>query len=566
MATSTEDLLRELAPQVLGVLMRRYGGLDTCEDAVQEALLDAATQWPTSGTPDNPRGWLLTVATRRLTDMLRGESARRRREDAVYLATPPALADAGADARIADMDGPGDHDDTLTLLFLCCHPSLSPSSQVALTLRAVGGLTTAEIARAFGVPEATMAQRISRAKQQIRVAGARFTPPDAADLGQRIRAVQQVLYLVFNEGYTASAGRELQRTDLTAEGIRLARMLRGLLPGDAETAGLLALMLLTDARRAARTTPDGALVPLTEQDRRRWDQRLITEGAALVEQTLATSRALGPYQLQAAIAAAHDEAESVADTDWAEILALYDLLAKVSPGPMVELGRAVAIAMVHGPDAGLAATGELAGPLGKHHRFHAVRGHLHEMAGDRAAAATDYRTAAVLATNIPERRYLERKLATLTGLPGQGAALGRAARGTPEVSPQRAGGAVAGESGQVDADRRALGGRAEAAVRVQVGRAVARVGGVHLDRRPGQLLRVHRGDHVQRGLRRRVRDGRRHLPGRAGAVAHERDRPDFRRDVHDPGPVSAAQQRQHGVGDRDHAEHVRLKHLAHRVQ
>ena len=410
--TSTEDLLRELAPQVLGVLMRRYGGLDICEDAVQEALLDAATQWPASGTPDNPRGWLLTVATRRLTDMLRGESARRRREEAVYLATPPAaLADAGAGTSTADADGQGDRDDTLTLLFLCCHPSLSPSSQVALTLRAVGGLTTAEIARAFGVPEATMAQRISRAKQQIRVAGARFTPPDAADRDQRIRAVQQVLYLIFNEGYTASAGRQLQRADLTDEGLRLARLLRGLLPGDAETAGLLALMLLTDARRAARATPDGALVPLTEQGRSRWDRGLIAEGTALLEQTLATSRALGPYQLEAAIAAVHDEADSVADTDWAEILALYELLAKVSPGPMVALGRAVAIAMVHGPAAGLAATGELAGPLGKHHRYHAVRGHLHEMAGDAATAAEDYRTAAGYATNIPERRYLEGKAA-----------------------------------------------------------------------------------------------------------------------------------------------------------
>jgi RNA polymerase sigma factor (sigma-70 family) len=414
MATSTEDLLRELAPQVLGVLMRRYGGLDTCEDAVQEALLDAATQWPASGTPDNPRGWLLTVATRRLTDMLRGESARRRREDAVYLATPPAaLAEPGSGAPGAPGGQPPDHDDTLTLLFLCCHPSLSPSSQVALTLRAVGGLTTAEIARAFGVPEATMAQRISRAKQQIRAAGARFTPPDAADRDQRIRAVQQVLYLIFNEGYTASAGQQLQRTDLTAEGLRLARMLRGLLPGDAETAGLLALMLLTDARRAARATPDGALVPLTEQDRRRWDRRLIAEGTALLEQTLATTRALGPYQLQAAIAAVHDEADSVADTNWAEILALYELLYKVSPGPMVALGRAVAIAMVHGPAAGLDATGELAGPLGKHHRYHAVRGHLHEMSGDITTAAEDYRTAARYATNIPERRYLERRLAGL---------------------------------------------------------------------------------------------------------------------------------------------------------
>jgi len=411
MATSTEDLLRELAPQVLGVLMRRYGGLDTCEDAVQEALHDAATQWPASGTPDNPRGWLLTVATRRLTDMLRGESARRRREDAVYLATPrAALAEAGSGS---PGGAPPDNDDTLTLLFLCCHPSLSPSSQVALTLRAVGGLTTAEIARAFGVPEATMAQRISRAKQQIRAAGARFTPPDAADRDQRIRAVQQVLYLIFNEGYTASAGQQLQRTDLTAEGLRLARMLHGLLPGDADTAGLLALMLLTDARRAARATPDGALVPLTEQDRRRWDRRLIAEGTALLEQTLATTRALGPYQLQAAIAAVHDEADSVADTNWAEILALYELLYKVSPGPMVALGRAVAIAMVHGPAAGLDATGELAGPLGRHHRYHAVRGHLHEMSGDITTAAGDYRTAARYATNIPERRYLERRLAGL---------------------------------------------------------------------------------------------------------------------------------------------------------
>jgi RNA polymerase sigma factor (sigma-70 family) len=413
-ATSTEDLLRELAPQVLGVLMRRYGGLDTCEDAVQEALLDAATQWPGAGTPGNPRGWLLTVATRRLTDMLRGESARRRREDAVYLATPPAvLVGAGADARIADPDGPPDHDDTLTLLFLCCHPALSPSSQVALTLRAVGGLTTAEIARAFGVPEATMAQRISRAKQQIRAAGARFTAPGAADRDQRLRAVQQVLYLVFNEGYTASAGQRLQRTDLTVEGVRLARLLVRLVPADAETAGLLALMLLTDARRAARVTPDGALVPLTEQDRGRWDRRLIAEGTALVEQTLATSRALGPYQLQAAIAAVHDEAASVDDTDWAEILALYELLARVSPGPMVALGKAVATAMVHGPDAGLAAVSDLAETLAANHRFYSVRGHLHVMAGDPREAAADFQAAARYATNIPERRYLERKAAEL---------------------------------------------------------------------------------------------------------------------------------------------------------
>jgi RNA polymerase sigma factor (sigma-70 family) len=407
-----EDLLRELAPQVLGALMRRFDGLDLCEDAVQEALIDAATQWPASGTPDNPRGWLVTVATRRLTDMLRSDSARRRREEAVYLATPPAVLAAG-DAAATGAAQPRDHDDTLTLLFLCCHPAVSPSSQVALTLRAVGGLRTAEIARAFGVPEATMAQRISRAKQQIRAAGGRFIPPNAADRDQRLRAVQQVLYLIFNEGYAASAGQELQRADLTAEGIRLARMLRRLLPDDAETACLLALMLLTDARRAARTTRGGAIVPLAEQDRGRWDRRLIAEGTALVEQTLAASTALGPYQIQAAIAAAHDEAASVEDTDWAEVLALYQLLDKVSPGPMVSLGRAVAIAMVVGPEAGLAATAELAGALGRHHRFHAVRGHLHEMAGDLAEAAGDYRTAAKYATNIPEKRYLEHKLAAL---------------------------------------------------------------------------------------------------------------------------------------------------------
>src|SRR5215472_14331789 len=291
--------------------MRRYGGLDSCEDAV--------TQWPVSGLPDNPRGWLLTVATRRLVDMLRSESARRRREDAVFLATPPA-ADAGADARLTGASGPPDHDE-------------------ALTLRAVGGLTTAEIARAFGVPEATMAQRISRAKQQIRAAGARFTLPDPADRDQRLRAVQQVLYLVFNEGYTASAGQELQRTDLTAEGIRLARLLHRLLPEDAETSALLALMLLTDARRAARATSDGALIPLTEQDRGRWDQRLIAEGTDLVEKTLSTTRALGPYQIQAAIAAVHDEAASVSDTDWAEILALYELLERISPARWCRWGR-----------------------------------------------------------------------------------------------------------------------------------------------------------------------------------------------------------------------------------
>jgi len=413
---STEDLLRELAPQVLGVLMRRYAGLDSCEDAVQEALLDGATQWPAAGLPDNPRAWLLTVATRRLADILRSESARRQREDAVFLATPPAVL-AGADAWLADTGAASarDSDDTLTLLFLCCHPALTASSQVALTLRAVGGLSTAEIARAFVVPEATMAQRISRAKQQVRAAGARFAPPEAADFEQRLRVVQQVLYLIFNEGYVASAGEALQRADLAAEGIRLTRLLRRLLPDDAETAGLLALMLLTDARRAARVTLDGALVPLVEQDRARWDQSLTAEGAALIARTLATTSALGPYQLQAAIAAVHGEAASVTDTDWAEILALYELLGQVSPGPLVSLGKAVAIAMVHGPAAGLAATDELAGILARHHRLHAVRGHLLEMSGDAASAADAYRVAARYATNAAEKRYLDRQSRRVRG-------------------------------------------------------------------------------------------------------------------------------------------------------
>jgi RNA polymerase sigma factor (sigma-70 family) len=410
---SVEDLLREFAPQVLGVLMRRHDGLDACEDAVQEALLDAATQWKAAASlPENPRGWLLTVASRRLVDIARSDAARRRREDSVYLATPSAAL-VGPPAVTGQ-------DDTLTLLFMCCHPALSPSSQVALTLRAVGGLTTAEIARAFGVGEPTMAQRISRAKQQVRAAGARFTMPPAADRPQRLVVVQQVLYLVFNEGYAASAGASLQRADLTAEAIRLARVLHRLLPDDAETSGLLALMLLTEARRAARVAGDGSLVPLLGQDRGLWDGPLIAEGAALIASALRSSRALGPYQIQAAIAAVHDEAPSVTDTDWAEVLALWDLLGTVTPGPMTTLGRAVAVAMVHGPEAGLAVVQSVAGSLARSHRMHAVRGHLLEMAGDTAAAVDDFRAAARYATNIPERRYLERKATLLSGaLPAQ---------------------------------------------------------------------------------------------------------------------------------------------------
>ncbi len=405
-----EDLLRELAPQVLGALVRRYGNFDASEDAVQEALLAAATQWPHEGVPDNPRGWLITVASRRLTDQLRSDGARRRREDTTFAMLP-------ADARYSaatDQDRHGDRDDRLTLLFLCCHPELSPPSQIALTLRAVGGLTTAEVARAFLVPEATMAQRISRAKQRIKVAGATFDVPPEPERGDRLRVVLHVLYLVFNEGYTATSGSQLQRGDLTAEAIRLARSVHRLLPDDGEVAGLLALMLLTDARRPARTRPDGSLVPLTEQDRSLWDPRPIAEGVELVTRTMA-SAPIGPYQLQAAIAAIHDEAPTADDTDWPQILALYQLLGRIAPNPMVTLNHAVALAMVRGPEAGLEhlATLDADDRLAEHHRLDAVRAHLLEMAGDEDAARAAYRSAARRTTSLPEQRYLEGRAARL---------------------------------------------------------------------------------------------------------------------------------------------------------
>jgi RNA polymerase sigma factor (sigma-70 family) len=410
--TSVEGLLRQLAPQVLGALIRRYGHsrFDACEDAVQEALLAAAVQWPSEGVPENARGWLITVASRRLTDQIRGETARRRREEtAAALAAPEELL-----APAADEDQPPDQDDTLRLLFLCCHPSLSPASQIALTLRAVGGLTTAQIARAFFVPEATMAQRISRAKQSIKSAGARFSMPPVAERAERLRVVLHVLYLIFNEGYTATSGPDLQRADLTGEAIRLCRDLHRLLPDDGEVAGLLALMLLTDARRPARTRPDGSLVPLADQDRSQWHAESIAEGVAIITDTLSRAR-IGPYQLQAAIAAIHDEATRTEDTDWRQIVALYELLTSVSPNPMVTLNQAVAVAMLRGPQAGL----DLLRPLDAdermagHHRLHAVRAHLLEMAGDEAGARASYRTAARGTTSLPEQRYLEARAARL---------------------------------------------------------------------------------------------------------------------------------------------------------
>ena len=407
-----EDLLRELAPQVLGALTRRYGRFGDCEDAVQEALLAATRQWPEQGTPENPRGWLITVASRRLTDELRGDIARRQREARAAALPPPEALLAASPSE----DLTSDEDDTLTVLFLCCHPALSPASQIALTLRAVGGLTTLQIARAFFVPEATMAQRISRAKQSIKSAGAHFSLPPENERAERLGAVLHVLYLIFNEGYTATSGPDLQRADLTAEAIRLARDLRRLLPDDGEIAGLLALMLLTDARRPARSRLDGSLAPLAEQDRSRWQADSIREGVAIVTETLSRSR-LGPYQLQAAIAAIHGEATKAEDTDWPQIVALYEMLARIAPNPMVTLNQAVAIAMVQGPQAGLdlLATIDADERITGHHRLHAVRAHLHEMAGDLAAARASYRIAARGTTSLPEQRYLEGRAARLAG-------------------------------------------------------------------------------------------------------------------------------------------------------
>jgi RNA polymerase sigma factor (sigma-70 family) len=405
-ADAIEDPLRRSAPRVLAALVRRFGHFATAEDAVQEALLAAATQWPEQGVPDRPEAWLITVAARRMTDLLRSEQAARRRETDAALRTPPdeMLAPAA--------DAPPSEDDTLILLMLCCHPSLTPPSQIALTLRAVGGLTTAEIARAFLVPETTMAQRIGRAKQRIKAAGAEFHLPPEPERADRLRSVLHVLYLIFNEGYTATSGPDLQRRDLAAEAIRLTRTVRDLLPGDGEVAGLLALMLLIDARRAARTGPDGGLIPLAEQDRDRWNRAAIGEGTGLLTRALAGTP-LGPYQLQAAIAAVHAEAVRAEDTDWPQIVALYQLLDDLAPNPMATLSRAVAVAMVDGPRAGLA----LLEPLDRddrmsgHHRLHAVRAHLLEMAGDRAGARAGYETAARLTTSIPEQHYLRSRAA-----------------------------------------------------------------------------------------------------------------------------------------------------------
>ncbi len=403
----TEDLLRELAPEVLGALVRRYGHFDACEDAVAEALAAAAAQWPGQGWPENPRAWLVTVASRRLADQLRSDTARRRREEADAARTPPPPADGAVSP---DLDA---GDDTLTLLFLCCHPALTPPSQIALTLRAVGGLSTAEIARAFLVPEATMAQRISRAKQRLTARG-QLRPAAAGRVGRAARRRAPRGLPVFNEGYTATSGAVLLRADLTAEALRLARELHRLVPDDGEVAGLLALLLLTDARRPARTAPDGSLVPLGEQDRTLWDAAAITEGVAHVTEALSRGP-VGPYQLQAAIAAVHDEAPTADVTDWPQILALYTVLERVAPNPTVTLNRAAATAMVDGLQAGLALLETLDSNdrMANTHRLHAVRAHLLELAGDWVDARESYQRAARITASLPEQRYLELRAARL---------------------------------------------------------------------------------------------------------------------------------------------------------
>jgi len=411
--SAIEDLLRGLAPQVLGAVVRRYGHFDTAEDATQEALIAAALQWPQDGIPDNPRAWLITVAARRLTDLLRSEQARHRREESVaQWSLPDQWLAPAADRPEAESD------DTLILLFLCCHPALSPASQIALTLRAVGGLSTAEIARAFLVPEETMTRRISRAKQRIKDSGIPFRLPLEAERAQRRGAVLHVLYLIFTEGYASTAGPRLYRTELAAEAIRLARLLHRLLPDEGEVTGLLALMLLTDARRPARAGPDGALIPLAEQDRSWWNAADIAEGVALITAALPTG-APGPYQLQAAIAALHDEASRAEVTDWPQIVALYELLLRISDNPVVALNHAVAVAMAHGAQAGLALLDELQADdrIAADHRLQAVRAHLLEMVGQRGAARDAYQAAARRATNLVQQRYLYARAARLTDDP-----------------------------------------------------------------------------------------------------------------------------------------------------
>ncbi len=392
--------MRELAPQVVGILTRRCGDFTAAEDATQEALVAAHLSWPRDGIPGHPRAWLVTTASRRLVDEQRSAAARRRRERQ-WAATQTERTEVAQP------------DDSLTVLLMCCHPALSPASAVALTLRAVSGLTTAEIATAYLVPESTMAQRISRAKRTLRDSGATFERPATDDLGDRVQRALGVVYLLYNEGYAASTGTDLTRTDRSAEAIRLGRLVHRLLPDDPEATALLALMLLLDARRPARVTASGDLVTLGEQDRRLWDRALVAEGTALLDSTIGTGRGIGAYQLQAAIAAVHDRASTAAETDWPQVLALYGLLERVAPSPFVTLARAVALAEAEGPDAAVPVLDSLGAALGDHQRLHAVKGHVAELAGDRAAARRHYLAAADRATNLAEQRHLTRRAAAL---------------------------------------------------------------------------------------------------------------------------------------------------------
>ena len=406
MSTADEGLLRDLAPRVLVAVVRRYGDFAGAEDAVQEALLAASTIWPTDGTPDNPLAWLIRVASRRMIEQYRRDDARRRRED------------LAASWSIAPLDPSPGTDDTLTLMYMCCHPSLTPASAIPLTLRAVGGLTTREIAAAFLVPEPTMAQRISRSKAKIKESDEPFSLPPPDSRAERLRSVLHVLYLLFNEGYASSSGPDLARTDLSGEAIRLTRLVHVALPDDPEVTGLLALMLLTDARRPARTGVDGELVPLAEQDRSLWNRELIADGVALITRALRQGR-MGEYQAQAAVAAVHDQALRHDDTNWAEITALYKVLERMTGNPMVTLNRAVAEAMAHGPEAGLRLLDGLDQQLGDHHRLHSVRAHLLEMAGDHGAAIVEFRVAAARTANLREQQYLTTQAARL-GMDGGG--------------------------------------------------------------------------------------------------------------------------------------------------
>jgi RNA polymerase sigma factor (sigma-70 family) len=409
MKTTSEHLLRELAPQVLGAVVRRYGDFDAAEDAVQEALIAAAFQWGRTGVPESPRAWLIRVASRKLTDRIRSESARRRRETKTVLETQP-----GENVVPPLDEAPLEADDTLALLFMCCHPALTRPSAIALTLRAVGGLTTKEIASAFLVPEATMAQRISRAKQSIKTSGAAFKMPRPEARSASLCAVLHVLYLIFNEGYVTSSGRAHQRVDLSTEAIRLARAAHELVPDSGEVSGLLALMLLTDARRTARSGPDGEIVPLDEQDRSQWSKEAIAEGVQLMTDAMKRGPA-GSYLLQAAIAAVHAEAARAENTDWPRIVALYGLLLRLSDNPMVALNHAVAVAMMRGPAEGLALLQKLDRDprIRGHYRLDAVRGHLLERSGESDAALTYYEAAAEKTANIPERDYLLLKIGRL---------------------------------------------------------------------------------------------------------------------------------------------------------